>query len=801
MRGKKFVAWALSAIMAVAPLSACAQQPAGGGAAEGQADEEMNRDVGPEVGETISVDANDEGVYTVTIAEKNLTEDQSLAEEAVEVVTAEEAGVGAEAEMSRGAVEAVGEGDAAQDAGADAAGEGDTAQDAGVTGDETGKFAPENGAVEPAADKDADATQEAEASQDAGAPKDGAAKEPAVEPGAWSLASVRREDVVVAYNVPAGDGEVEEPQYETRQAEVTDFNNDDGTIALTFKGEAGAADTYTVRFAGTESYAVVHVAPADNGVVVEGVDYDALVAELSEYEPSFTEEDISLPEGTHLEDGELVVEEDAPEAVQEALVESGFAEGEMSRADADDKSADSKDGDEEGKNATIEYMQKCKETEWDYENYDAVAQYVPEVLSEIDPKASQVAELGANAYRIARGFYRNEWTYIAEGGLGVLKMFGLFKGAGGGVSNEQILSEVQKVGVEVTELHCLTRAMKAELNETLRATYENSIQIFDSALNSMHANAEVVQNMLTQGAIRAAEDGIEPPAEDCSPEEEYRYNYDLVEYIEKLEAAGGYDNSAFKGFTKHMENLTSDFTKVTGEVGDPNRSGPVATYDKYWNLYFNYDTEGYYLRKSYRANIEYELKRAFGLLEIYYNVFAPATKGNYRSYNNDLWKALERLENQDAGTSPEEALSPWPYESRRYLLSGPVRCNTFDKTIESVKITYCASGNNVGTDALDEYVQRLHGRSVEDDLKLAGLWSDSWAWKKGEGSYDYSPHGLGFNGTGSTKDSTYKADIIAYGSGQIHKQQTTFANYKDFSVFDDDAKQWMMNYIWFYFKE
>ncbi len=793
MRGKRLVAWALSAIMAVAPLSACGQQPAGGDAAEGQADEEMNRDVGPEVGETISVDANDEGVYTVTIAEKNLTEDQSLAETVGGIATAEEAGVEIQQEMSRDAAEAAEE---------PVAGEGDTAQDAGVTGDETGKSAPENGAVEPAANKDADATQEAEASQDTGAPKDGAAKEPAVEPGAWSLASVRREDVVVAYNVPAGDGEGEEPQHETRQAEVTDFANDGAAVSLTFKGEGpdASVDAYTVRFAGTEAYAVVHVAPKDNGVVIEAVDYNAQVAELGEYEPSFSEKDIALPEGTHLEDGELVVAEDAPEAVRESLVESGFAESEMSRAD-DGNNSDKPDDGGEAKNATIEYMQRCKETEWDYENYDAVAQYVPEVLSEVDPKAGQVADLGANAYRIARGFYRNEWTYIAEGGLGVLKMFGLFKGAGGGVSNEQILSEVQKVGVEVTELHCLTRAMKAELNETLRATYENSIQIFDSALNSMHANADVVQNMLTQGAIRAAEDGIEPPAEDCSPEEEYRYNYDLVEYIEKLEAAGGYDNSAFKGFTKHMENLASDFTKVTGEVADPNRSGPVATYDKYWNLHFNYDTQGYYLRKSYRANIEYELKRAFGLLEIYYNVFAPATKGNYLSYNNDLWRALERLENQDAGTSPEEALSPWPYESRRYLLSGPVRCNTFDKTIESVKITYCASGNNVGTDALDEYVQRLHGRSVEDDLKLAGLWSDSWAWKKGEGSYDYSPHGLGFNGTGSTKDSTYKADIIAYGSGQIHKQQTTFANYKDFSVFDDDAKQWMMNYIWFYFKE
>ena len=555
--GKRLVAWALSAIMAVAPLSACGQQPAGGGAAGAESDGVMDREAGETGGEPISVEENDEGVYSVTITEENLVEDQGLAEEVDEVVTAEEAGVSGE-EMSRGDVEVVEEG-------------GSDAVVVEESGPEDGQVVEE--AVEPEPAADAEEAVESEEGVEAVEAAE-ATKEPAVEPGAWSLASVKREDVVVSYNVPVDVAEGEEPQHETRQAEVTDFANDGAAVNLTFKGEGpdASVDAYTVRFAGTEAYAVVHVAPKDNGVVIEAVDYNAQVAELGEYEPSFSEKDIALPEGTRLEDGELVVTEDAPEAVQEALLESGFAESEMSRAD-DGKNSDKPDDEGEAKNATIEYMQRCKETEWDYENYDAVAQYVPEVLSEVDPKAGQVAELGANAYRIARGFYRNEWTYIAEGGLGVLKMFGLFKGAGGGVSNEQILSEVQKVGVEVTELHCLTRAMKAELNETLRATYENSIQIFDSALNSMHANADVVQNMLTQGAIRAAADGIEPPAEDCSPEEEYRYNYDLVEYIEKLEAAGGYDNSAFKGFTKHMENLTSDFTKVTGEVADPNRSG------------------------------------------------------------------------------------------------------------------------------------------------------------------------------------------------------------------------------------
>ena len=179
------------------------------------------------------------------------------------------------------------------------------------------------------------------------------------------------------------------------------------------------------------------------------------------------------------------------------------------------------------------------------------------------------------------------------------------------------------------------------------------------------------------------------------------------------------------------------------------------------------------------------------------SVFDPNTSGNYESYNTDLWRALERLEGQDAGTSPEGALSSG-YD-QRWNCTGPVRCNTFDKQIEAVDKTYSYLGNKIGADILEEYVQRLHGSTVEDDLKLAGLLPVT-PWKKGE-SYNVYSHGLGFNGTGSTKDREYKADIIAYGSGQIHKQQTTFAKYKDFSVFDDDVQHFEMDYLTFHFKE
>ena len=44
--------------------------------------------------------------------------------------------------------------------------------------------------------------------------------------------------------------------------------------------------------------------------------------------------------------------------------------------------------------------------------------------------------------------------------------------------------------------------MKAELDETLRQTYENSLQVFDGGLNSLHVNADVLQNMRGAAAPR-----------------------------------------------------------------------------------------------------------------------------------------------------------------------------------------------------------------------------------------------------------------------------------------------------------
>lgn len=819
------VAMLICAVVALSTLPSCATSQD-----QYTGDEEMSRalvaesvDLGP-TGESIYVETNENGAYDIVITERNLTDNIELAnsennivsdeelgivEEPVEDMRtaeiAEEAGASevldeeadvAEVTEEAGAPEVSDEDPAAAeayDAEADAAEESDEDLDvAELPDDESGNVETsdeepdsaetleETGAVE--------ATEEtavAEAAEEVGA-------EETAEDGAWTLARVKQEDVSVAYSVSVLPEGGEEPVLEVREAEVTGFSNNNGEISLSFQAEEPGpvlSWTFTVNFVGTQAYALVQTSPAPNDIVIEEVDYDAQIAELLAYKPDFTEEDISLPEGTYFEDGTLMVSDDAPQVVQDTLVESGFAEQEMSRAEAapgNDGSADGGNASNGTNDATLQYMQEYNARKTKYDNYDAVANYAPELAGYINPTASKVTEFGADAYRVFRGYYTGNWGAGIQGSMGILKMFGLFKGPGAqGVSNAQILSEVQKVGLEVADMHALTKAMNEKLDETLLQAYANNLQIFDNAVNSMHANAEMVQRMYTEGAIRAAEAGILPPDEECDAEEEFDYNYDLKTYIKELEAKGGRKNSAFEGFTGYAESLAKDFVLVSGEVSK-NETNPILTYDKYWNLYFNFDSQAYYLKRSYRSDIEYELKRAFGLVEIYYNVYDPYTKGNYAEYDTQFFSAIDRLEQLDPGPSPEDIRSAVKYRNKFRVFSSTLNCYVRD-----IGASYNAQGNSIATGQLSSYLTKLHGKNVYDDLNLAGFISGKRLVMKDENGvstgidprwwgepslYTNQCHGIGFNC--KYKDSWYSADIIGY-DNKLHTGTNTA--YKDYS--------------------
>ena len=777
---RKLPAIIASVVLAALLLcSACAQQPSGEN--EGG---DMSRMVGEQTTGQVAIARVDEpGSYTVVIDETNVVTDQQFVVDTPLVVTPEEAieSDGGEEELTRAVTpeEAIESEEAIEpNEGADESPAVETSEEANES-DEGAEKSEESPAVE---------TSEEANESDEGADQN----------TTWSLGDVKQEDVTVFYYAPSSD-DGEAIVGEVRQAEVTAFANNGDSIELSFvdpSGDDSTVDTYTVHFANSDNIAVVVIAEESNDFEMAAIDYDAKVSEeLENVDIGFTAEDVALPEGTYIEDGQLIVTDEAPEVVQDVLVDSGIAEGELSRDNPTDDS-DKGEGQDSGNggsgDAATEYMKEVNERQKKYKNYDAVADYSVEVLDYVDPTAGKAAEFGADAYYVFRGVYTGDVGSVLKGGLGVLKMFGLFKKKGPsptpGVTNEQILSEVQKVGIEVVDVHNLVAAMNDTVNITRQELYSQGVEAYDNALLALEGDAEILQNMLTQGASAAALDGIEPLDEDCTAEEEFEYNFQLINYIKEQEQKNDRKSQKFAGFTRYAEDLGNNFTLVAGATAKPPNTNPIIKYDKYWNTYFNYETQGYYLRQAYRSNIEYQLKRAFFILEIYHNIFDPEAGGVKLSYNNQFCGALESLEEMTAGQSPEEINVYKPFR---------VYCPTFDGDVTQISVQRFAWGNNVVYESLLEYANRLHGRTLQEDLELAGLWGDGrdpgsrdqrllWynpPWEElgpnddvrrrnRQDNYCYGGHGIGFN----CKDKDYGhyvADIVGIDGG-VYKEQPTF---------------------------
>ena len=578
---------------------------------------------------------------------------------------------------------------------------------------------------------------------------------------AGSFAAVTREGVRVAYNAPLAGAEGEELKTEERIAPITPFSNDGTTITVSFaNADAQELKTtyYTIAIDSLASCAVVHASfPTQE---VADVDEQAQLAELEEYKPDFSKSDIKPPEGVEISGGQITITSAAPEPVVAALEgDPALAEGEMSRDAAGDK----------------------EKSKWD--DYDALTQYTPEYLSFVSSDAAKVAEYGKPFYDIVKGYSTGDLAPTLSGTLGVLKMCGIGKGSGG-VTNEQLLAEIKALRADVDDLRGLTGAMFKKLDEAVQAIYAGNLNIFDDAVTALSTCGNVAENMLRAAHKIAVEQGKEVPGENATPEEEHAYYDTLVEIAFSQEDQ---HKKAFRSFKTNFEKLDTNFILVAGELAKPANFNPLYTYKKYWDTYFNFETQSWWLCQAYRSNIEYQLKRAYALLTVYYNIGDPTMSEDERthdSYAGDLARALSGMQNIPVGLNPDDIA--WGAGSDVNIYSG-----TLQRTIRTIQYTYdtFTGGPSMTKSVAMKLVEKCHGRTLEHDFDLAGLHKvgsmDGFAVNDKPTTKDYDStwtdgfrhHGLGFNpnkkGTGDIRH-----DILDW-NGEWHSDVKSYSYGKD----------------------
>ena len=112
-------------------------------------------------------------------------------------------------------------------------------------------------------------------------------------------------------------------------------------------------------------------------------------------------------------------------------------------------------------------------------------------------------------------------------------------------------------------------------------------------------------------------------------------------------------NRDFRDISSLVNSIRQNFETVAVECAKQGGSSPFYAFDSYWAMHFNFDTQGYFLRQAYRTNAEAQLKRAYAILGVYYDIPNAANTGEDEPYTAALKSALNGIDAQPAGANPE----------------------------------------------------------------------------------------------------------------------------------------------------
>ena len=270
------------------------------------------------------------------------------------------------------------------------------------------------------------------------------------------------------------------------------------------------------------------------------------------------------------------------------------------------------------------------------------------------------------------------------------------------------------------------------------------------------------------------------------------YMTKLVAYCEEQEKAG---NPDFKNFTKTMDELEAMFKKVAVEAAKEGASSPFYAYDSYWDMYFNYQTQSYYFRAGYYANCDTQLKRSYNLLATYYNI--PAHQESYKALTDVFSAGVKAIESRKLGRNPSDG------PSGRNEPNGSIRrLTTYSPTLKLNlykvgEVTYQVYPDGrpnqayykIDEDNMKEYMKRLHGQSIADDLISAGMLSKgSYLLTETIGlGYDcWGPYDTGYNWK---KVNYYKGFRVKYYDWEGNTHQTCYYD-TDPGDSDHNFKYW-----------
>ena len=288
-------------------------------------------------------------------------------------------------------------------------------------------------------------------------------------------------------------------------------------------------------------------------------------------------------------------------------------------------------------------------------------------------------------------------------------------------------------------MNVLLNAMDQKLDTAIKNQYKQMTQGYENALDALKTDCIRAEKMLQGAKDIYVSQGNKVPGKNATIDELKAYNSALIKIMMEEEKKG---NSGFRGYTALINRIESNYILVTTETSKNWDKNPIFYNDSAWSQYFNYDSEGYYLRQAYRNNVKYRISTAYAVLSLYYEI--PANADRYNDLTMRMKTSMDTIDAHPAGPEPSDISNFDYYDKYVVYPYDRTYSSTFKKVVRgfewpangisskqgqygTIKVGYWSgdptqkitSPIKYDANTYKLYMSKLHGKSVWDDLVLA----------------------------------------------------------------------------------
>jgi len=285
----------------------------------------------------------------------------------------------------------------------------------------------------------------------------------------------------------------------------------------------------------------------------------------------------------------------------------------------------------------------------------------------------------------------------------------------------QVMNGLKKISNTLSTVQSVSEETNKLLKEMHLEQYDSQLTAFDKKLSGLMSSVDRIESTFKQAKKKVPADKLptkEQPSFStlASSASWTEYDADWHKYIDSLLEVISSDKSNidFASYNTTVNDLINRFQEIADTISINSGTGssnPIRIFDKLCPYTCNFSSTAFYERTQYRAIIKLQLQRALAWLMLCYN---------YKAGNNDSTIDISILPKYNTAISAIDGLTVENPPKKNYCYTWNCEIEGLDSQWNSIMIINKPS-QGVSAAQVDEFVNRMHGRTLRQELTIAGI--------------------------------------------------------------------------------